>query len=65
MESILKAKQCGVKFSRSKRLTFAQIAELQQRYEQGVLIKTFVADYRLSKASVYRYLNQTARGATI
>jgi hypothetical protein len=29
-------------------------------YKQGVLIKTLMADYRLSKSSVYRYLNQVA-----
>ena len=58
MEGILKAKQRGVKFGRYKTLTSAQIAELQQRREQGVQIKTLMADYHLSKSSVYRYLNQ-------
>lgn len=56
-EGILKAKQRGVKFGRDKTLTSAQIAELQQRRQQGVLIKILMADYRLSKSSVYRYLN--------
>ncbi|MBA3869715.1 MAG: helix-turn-helix domain-containing protein [Anaerolineae bacterium] len=37
-----------------------QIAELQQRREQGILIKTLMSDYRLSKSSVYRYLNQAS-----
>jgi DNA invertase Pin-like site-specific DNA recombinase len=57
MESILKAKERGVRFGRRKTLTPTQIAELQQRREQGVLIKTLMTDYRLSKSSVYRYLN--------
>jgi len=57
-EGILKAKQRGVKFGRDKTLTSVQIAELQQRRQQGVLIKILMADYRLSKSSVYRYLNQ-------
>jgi DNA invertase Pin-like site-specific DNA recombinase len=65
MEGILKAKQRGVKFGRYKTLTSAQIAELQQRREQGVPIKTLMADYRLSKSSVYRYLNQVASSAAI
>ncbi len=60
MEGILKAKQRGVKFGRSKMLTPTQIAELQQRRAQGVLIKTLMTDYGLSKSSVYRYLNQVA-----
>lgn len=60
MEGILKAKERGVKFGRNKTLTPTQIAELQQRRKQGVLIKTLMADYRLSKSSVYRYLNQVA-----
>ena len=59
-QGILMAKERGVKFGRHKTLTPTQIAELQQRREQGVLIKTLMADYRLSKSSVYRYLNQVA-----
>ena len=58
MEGILKAKQRGVKFGRHKTLMPTQIAELQQRREQGVQIKTLMADYRLSKSSVYHYLNR-------
>ena len=58
MEGILKAKARGIKFGRHKTLTSTQIAELQQRREQGILIKTLMSDYRLSKSSVYRYLNQ-------
>jgi DNA invertase Pin-like site-specific DNA recombinase len=58
MEGILKAKERGVKFGRYKTLTPTQIVELQQRREQGTLIKTLMSDYRLSKSSVYRYLNQ-------
>ena len=57
MEGILKAKQRGVKFGRRKTLTSTQIAELHQRREQGVLIKTLMTDFRLSKSSVYRYLS--------
>lgn len=60
MEGIQKAKARGVKFGREKRLTPSQCAELRQKRERGVLIKTLMQDYNLSKASVYRYLNQSA-----
>jgi len=60
MEGILKAKERGVKFGRHKTLTLQQVAELQQRRQQGAQIKTLMADYHLSKSSVYRYLNQAA-----
>ncbi len=57
-EGIQKAKRQGVKFGQAKRLTPLQIAELQARRQQGTLIKTLMHDYHLSKASVYRYLNE-------
>jgi len=40
-------------------LTKVEVDELQRRRAQGVLIKTLMKDYALSKASVYRYLAQT------
>ena len=43
-------------FGRRKQLTPVQIEELKQQRKEGVLIKTLIADYGLSKASVYRYL---------
>ena len=45
--------------SDEKALTTEQIAELRHRREQGGLIKNLMTDYRLSKASVYRYLGET------
>jgi DNA invertase Pin-like site-specific DNA recombinase len=59
MDGIQKAKERGVHFGRKKKLTSLQIAELQQRRQQGVLIKTLMQDYRFSKASVYRYLSES------
>jgi DNA invertase Pin-like site-specific DNA recombinase len=56
MDGIVKAKARGVHFGAKKRLTPAQIAELQKRRTQGDLIKVLMADYGLSKTSVYRYL---------
>jgi DNA invertase Pin-like site-specific DNA recombinase len=57
MDGINKAKQRGVKFGKEKKLNLEQIAELKQRRDEGVLIKTLMKDYNLSKASVYRYLS--------
>ena len=60
MDGIRKAKERGVQFGQKRRLTDAQIVELQQRRQDGVMIKTLMADYNLSKTSVYRYLNSAA-----
>jgi DNA invertase Pin-like site-specific DNA recombinase len=59
MDGIRKAKERGVHFGRKKQLTRAQIVDLRHRRQQGALIKTLMHDYRLSKASVYRYLGDT------
>src|SRR4030095_2868230 len=59
MDGIQKAKKRGIRFGRKKTLTTAQIAELRHRRAQGVLIKTLMTAYSLSKASVYRYLSAT------
>jgi DNA invertase Pin-like site-specific DNA recombinase len=66
IDGIRKAKERGVRFGRDKRLTANQTAELCQRRAEGTLIKTLMRDYRLSKASVYRYLGEgeTALPAT-
>ncbi|MGB5635662.1 MAG: recombinase family protein [Waterburya sp.] len=58
MDGINKAKERGVAFGRKKKMTQEQIDELRARRKQGVLIKTLMADYNLSKASVYRYLKK-------
>ena len=59
MDGIQKAKERGVKFGKSKKLNQEQVIELQRRRKEGVLIKTLMKDYDLSKSSVYRYLNET------
>ncbi len=56
MDGIQKAKERGVKFGKKKKSNQQQIAELQERRHQGVLIKTLMKDFDISKASVYRYL---------
>ena len=56
MDGIQKAKERGVHFGRTKKLTPEQIAELRRRREKGELIKTLMHDYAISKVSLYRYL---------
>ncbi|MGH2413200.1 MAG: helix-turn-helix domain-containing protein, partial [Microcystaceae cyanobacterium] len=57
MDGIQNAKARGVKLGRNKSLTQQECVELRQKRKQGVLIKTLMKDYNLSKASVYRYLD--------
>ena len=57
MEGIEKAKSQGVQFGRKAKLTDEQVAEMRQKRADGVLIKDLMAEYDLSKASVYRLLN--------
>ncbi len=59
MDGIQNAKARGVRLGREKSLTQQECLELRQKRQQGVLIKTLMKDYKLSKASVYRYLNGT------
>jgi DNA invertase Pin-like site-specific DNA recombinase len=59
IDGIQKAKERGVRFGRQEKLTAQQIVEMRQRRKQGVLIKTLMKDYDLSKATIYRYLNET------
>jgi DNA invertase Pin-like site-specific DNA recombinase len=56
MDGIRKARARGVHLGRKKRSTRQQGAELRHQRAQGVLIKTLMREYHLSKASVYRYL---------
>ena len=58
-DGIRKAKALGVKFGRKRKLTTQQIVDMRKRRKQGVLIKTLMKDYDLSKASIYRLLGET------
>ncbi len=58
MEGIAKAKERGVHFGRKKQLSDRDIADLKTARSEGVLIKDLMQKYRLSKASIYRYLSQ-------
>ena len=58
IDGISKAREKGIRFGAQKKLTDGQIAEMRDKRESGVLIKNLMRDYRLSKASVYRYLSE-------
>jgi DNA invertase Pin-like site-specific DNA recombinase len=58
IDGIQSAKARGVVFGRHKCLTRQQIVELQARRQQGTLIRTLMSDYRIAKATVYRYLSE-------
>jgi DNA invertase Pin-like site-specific DNA recombinase len=58
MEGIHKAKQRGVRFGRQKSLNPDEVAALRQKRKEGKTIKTLMAEFQLSKASIYRCLNQ-------
>ena len=60
MDGIAKAKERGVRFGQKKRLTAHQVAELQGRRQEGTLIKDLMEYYGISKATVYRYLNEAS-----
>ena len=50
-------RQTAVHLGRRKHLTEDEQVERQMKRQDGALIKTLMADYNLSKASVYRYLD--------
>ena len=59
-DGIEKAKANGVQFGRRAKLDLIEVQQLQRRRSEGVLIRTLMKEYGLSKASVYRYLNAGA-----
>jgi len=59
-DGIAKAKQQGVQFGAKPKLTPQHIRMLRQRRADGSLIKTLMAEFGLSKASVYRYLAEAS-----
>ena len=60
MDGIKKAKDRGVQFGKRPALSSEQIAELREKRAKGTLIKNLMAEYSLSKATIYRYLNENA-----
>ncbi len=58
LEGIAKAKERGVAFGRKKQLTEDDIKQLKAERAKGILIKDLMRKYRLSKATIYRYLSK-------
>ena len=58
MDGILKAKAQGVQFGPQRKLSDEQLVELKKRREDGELVKDLMADYGISKATLYRYLSE-------
>lgn len=56
-EGIRKAKDRGIRFGARKRLSDTDIADLKRKRDDGFKIRELMKEYRLSKVSVYRYLN--------
>ena len=57
MDGIKKAKANGIVFGRVKTLTTEQVTELKSKRQSGILIKDLMAEYKLSKKSIYNYLD--------
>ncbi|GAA4823138.1 hypothetical protein GCM10011365_25570 [Marinicella pacifica] len=58
LEGIEKAKQKGVKFGAKPKLNEQQIIQMINDRNDGLLINELMTKYNLSKASVYRLLNE-------
>ncbi len=58
MDGILKAKNRGVRFGKKKSLSTEQLEDLKQKRTQGIKIKNLMQEFKLSKATIYRYLTQ-------
>lgn len=56
MEGIRKAQAQGKHFGRTKRLTMAQIEELQQLRREGMPVALLRIRYGMTRTSIYRYL---------
>ncbi len=55
-DGIAKALEKGTRFGAKAKLTPEQLTEMRQKRAEGVLIRELMAEYGLSKASVYRLL---------
>jgi DNA invertase Pin-like site-specific DNA recombinase len=55
-DGIAKAKSKGVHFGKESTLDDRQVTELREKRKSGVLIKYLMSEYKLSKATIYRYL---------
>lgn len=65
MDGIAKAKAKGTKFGRKTQATPDVVAEIRRLRGEGVLIKDIMARTGLSKATVYRALDNASVGAEL
>jgi len=61
LDGINKAKEKGVRFGAVRKLSNEQIEELREKRKSGVLIKNLMSEFKLSKASIYRYLGEQTK----
>ena len=59
-EGIQKALSNGVQFGRKSKLTDDEVSVMRGKREAGTKIKDLMAEYGLSKASIYRLLDSQA-----
>ena len=59
-EGIQKALSNGVQFGRKSKLTDDEVLAMRGKREAGIKIKNLMAEYGLSKASIYRLLDSQA-----
>ena len=56
LQGIALAKRKGIKFGRKFSLTDDQVTALREKRSQGIKIVDLMAEFKVSKASVYRFL---------
>ena len=61
LDGINKAKEKGVRFGAVRKLNDEQIEEMREKRKSGILIKNLMSEFHLSKASVYRYLEDKTK----
>jgi len=55
----------GVVFGRVKTLTLDQVKKLKSKRQSGILIKYLMAEDKLSKKSIYNYLELAKEGVMV
>ncbi len=61
LQGIAVAKRNGIKFGRKFSLTKDQVTALREKRSQGIKIVDLMAEFKVSKASVYRNLSTTLK----
>jgi DNA invertase Pin-like site-specific DNA recombinase len=58
-DGIAMARSRGVHLGRKSSITQEQILDLRSKRQSGILIRDLMMDFKISKASVYRFLQPT------